>query len=145
VSNACGCRVSSAGGAALIPPWAAFECERTGWTLLTMPTLTPASAAARAARCPASPAPITKTSWSGTSRSYIERRSRAAALDSGSGRIHGTGRAQRLADGVHGEHPSDPSVCVGGDQCSEASKRLVPEHRPEWSVFGAGTTPPVER
>ena len=27
--------------AALIPPWAALECERTGWTLETIPTDTP--------------------------------------------------------------------------------------------------------
>ena len=51
--------------AALIPPCAAFECERTGWTLLMIPTETPSSAAASAARWPASPAPITSTSWSG--------------------------------------------------------------------------------
>src|ERR1700760_2639988 len=49
-----------------MPPWAAFEWERTGWTLETIPTETPCSAAARAARWPASPAPMTSTSWDGT-------------------------------------------------------------------------------
>src|SRR3954469_16682549 len=48
-----------------MPPCAAFECERTGWTLARMPTDTPSSAAASAARCPARPAPITSTSWEG--------------------------------------------------------------------------------
>ena len=48
--------------AALIPPWAALECDRTGWTLEMMPTEAPPSAAARAARWPARPAPITRTS-----------------------------------------------------------------------------------
>ncbi len=48
--------------AALIPPCAALEWERTGWTLLMIPTDTPCSAAARAARWPARPAPITRTS-----------------------------------------------------------------------------------
>src|SRR3954471_10452776 len=48
-----------------MPPWAAFECERTGWTLARIPTDTPSSAAASAARCPARPAPITSTSWEG--------------------------------------------------------------------------------
>ena len=43
-----------------MPPCAAFECERTGWTLLMIPTETPSSAAASAARWPASPAPISK-------------------------------------------------------------------------------------
>src|SRR4051794_27833188 len=55
-----------------MPPWAAFECERTGWTLLTIPTDTPCSAAARAALCPARPAPITSTSWVGTGADPIE-------------------------------------------------------------------------
>src|SRR3954469_13212662 len=48
-----------------MPPCAAFECERTGWTFARMPTDTPSSAAASAARCPARPAPITSTSWEG--------------------------------------------------------------------------------
>src|SRR5438094_940959 len=45
-----------------MPPCAAFECERTGWTFDMIATETPSSAAARAARWPASPAPITRTS-----------------------------------------------------------------------------------
>src|SRR4051812_22304490 len=48
-----------------MPPWAAFECERTGWTFERMPTFAPASAAASAARSPARPAPITRTSCAG--------------------------------------------------------------------------------
>src|SRR5688572_24298014 len=48
-----------------MPPAAALECERTGWTLLMIATLAPASAAARAARWPASPAPMIRTSWEG--------------------------------------------------------------------------------
>src|SRR2546421_6683885 len=51
-----------------MPPWAAFEWDRTGWTLDRIPTAAPASAAARAARWPARPAPITSTSWSGMRR-----------------------------------------------------------------------------
>src|SRR5918999_729579 len=45
-----------------MPPWAALEWERTGWTLDRIPTFAPCSAAASAARWPASPAPITRTS-----------------------------------------------------------------------------------
>src|SRR3954447_24199516 len=48
-----------------MPPAAATECERTGWTLLMIATVAPASAAARAARCPARPAPMISTSWEG--------------------------------------------------------------------------------
>src|SRR3954471_4942314 len=66
VSKACDSQLSSSCSAALIPPCAALEWERTGWTLLMIPTETPCSAAASAARCPARPAPITSTSWSGT-------------------------------------------------------------------------------
>src|SRR4051794_8174691 len=65
VSNACDSHESSGLSAALMPPCAAFECERTGWTFARMPTDTPSSAAASAARCPARPAPITSTSWEG--------------------------------------------------------------------------------
>ena len=65
VSKACE-RQSSAGLiAALMPPAAATECERTGWTLLMIATDAPASAAARAARWPARPAPMMRTSCAG--------------------------------------------------------------------------------
>ena len=56
MSNACDSHESSGLSAALIPPCAAFEWERTGWILLMMPTVTPCSAAARAALWPASAA-----------------------------------------------------------------------------------------
>ena len=65
VSKACE-RQSSAGlMAALMPPAAATECERTGWTLLNSATDAPASAAASAARWPARPAPMMRTSCAG--------------------------------------------------------------------------------
>src|SRR5919199_5361890 len=51
-----------------MPPAAALECERTGWTLLMIATVAPAWAAARAARCPARPAPMMRTSCEGMSR-----------------------------------------------------------------------------
>src|SRR3954462_10149244 len=51
--------------AALMPPAAATECERTGWTLLMIATDAPASAAAKAARWPARPAPRMRTSCAG--------------------------------------------------------------------------------
>src|SRR6476469_3434064 len=84
-----------------MPPWAAFEWERTGWTLLMIPTDTPSSAAARAARWPASPAPITSTSWDGTGadaipqkpehvvgiRHFVIRHSEPAATEAPGGRI----------------------------------------------------------
>src|SRR5258705_7414302 len=54
-----------------MPPWAAFECERTGWTFERIPTDAPASAAASAARCPASPAPMTSTSCWGKARASL--------------------------------------------------------------------------
>ena len=50
MSNACDSHESSGFSAALMPPAAAFECERTGWTLDMMATVAPASAAAKAAR-----------------------------------------------------------------------------------------------
>src|SRR6188508_853940 len=65
VSKACDSHESSGLRAALMPPAAALECERTGWTLLMIATVAPALAAARAARWPASPAPMIRTSCAG--------------------------------------------------------------------------------
>src|SRR5215207_10843449 len=48
-----------------MPPAAALECERIGWTFDMIATVAPASAAARAARWPARPAPMIRTSCSG--------------------------------------------------------------------------------
>src|ERR1022692_4792309 len=56
-----------------MPPAAATEWERTGWTLLTIATLEPACAAARAARWPARPAPMMSTSCDGMGRDSITR------------------------------------------------------------------------
>src|SRR3954453_11076883 len=72
-----------------MPPAAALLCDRTGCTLLMIATVAPALAAARAARCPASPAPMMRTSCEGMSRKPT---SRSAAEDAcpGRGVIHGT-------------------------------------------------------
>src|SRR5687767_8218301 len=48
-----------------MPPAAALECDRTGWTLLMIATVAPERAAASAARWPARPAPMINTSWEG--------------------------------------------------------------------------------
>src|SRR3954451_6728763 len=73
-----------------MPPCAAFECERTGWTLAMIPTDAPSSAAASAARCPASPPPITSTSCEGMKASIL--------LGPGSG---GAGFYATVADGPY--------------------------------------------
>src|SRR3954447_21428653 len=65
VSKACDSQESSGFSAALMPPAAALEWLRTGWTLLMIATVAPARAAARAARWPASPAPMINTSCAG--------------------------------------------------------------------------------
>jgi hypothetical protein len=66
VSRACSSRLSPSPTAALIPPAAATECDRTGCTFEINAAVAPASAAASAACCPAKPAPRTSTSCSGT-------------------------------------------------------------------------------
>src|SRR4051794_8836447 len=71
VSNACDSHESSGLSAALMPPAAALECERTGWTLLRMATVAPSPAAARAARWPVSPAPMMRTSCAGMARTLV--------------------------------------------------------------------------
>ncbi len=65
VSYACERQSSATLIAALMPPAAATEWERTGWTLLRIATLEPACAAASAARWPARPAPMINTSCAG--------------------------------------------------------------------------------
>jgi len=64
VSNACFSGESSAAlpSAALIPPSAAPEWLRVGWSFEMTPTSAPASCASMAARMPAQPAPTTSTS-----------------------------------------------------------------------------------
>src|SRR3954464_3580906 len=57
-----------------MPPAAALECERTGWTLDMMATVAPSRAAARAARWPARPAPMMRTSWAGMAGDVITGR-----------------------------------------------------------------------
>src|SRR5215208_730931 len=54
-----------------MPPAAALECERTGWTLLMIATVAPERAAASAARWPARPAPMINTSCEGMARSLL--------------------------------------------------------------------------
>ena len=98
MSKACDSQESSTSSAALIPPCAAFECERTGWTLLMIPTETPFSAAARAARCPASPAPITNTSCSGTGRILCGRRGGRRAAIPSAGRLFRSTSTEKPVD-----------------------------------------------
>ncbi len=100
MSNACDSQLSSGFSAALIPPCAALECERTGWTLERMPTDTPSSAAARAARMPARPAPITRTSCWGIRSSGGVRTSGAAARSSCRQRGGGQSTAATPGDGT---------------------------------------------
>ena len=70
--------------AALMPPWAAPEWLRTGWTFVTSATSAPASCAAMAARIPARPAPTTTTSWLSTLGNPPARRpSRTEGLPDG--------------------------------------------------------------
>src|SRR3954470_21835250 len=118
--------------AALMPPAAATECERTGWTLLMIATDAPASAAASAARCPARPAPRMRTSCAGMSTAlrlevrgpglyrsgsfrpaYVEGLARAADVSwtaRGSGRADA--RRQRAAHALQRQHPAEPAVAV---------------------------------
>ena len=85
MSKACDSHESSGFSAALMPPAAALECERTGWTLDMIATVAPSRAAARAARWPARPAPMIRTSCAGMTAESMtlergERRQRMIAV-----------------------------------------------------------------
>src|SRR3954470_22195880 len=85
-----------------MPPWAALECERTGWTFDRIPTEAPCSAAASAARCPASPAPITSTSVWGKARASLWdafQRARSGGFDHAGENVGGFARRKALDDG----------------------------------------------
>src|SRR4051794_32341792 len=102
-----------------MPPWAAFEWERTGWTLERIPTETPCSAAASAARCPARPAPITSTSCVGKAR---------ASLWEGVFRLP-SGGSERAADLIRGHDSPQHTVAVHRHHRSELREALRLQER----------------
>src|SRR6478672_3029606 len=112
VSNAW-LRQSSAGLiAALMPPAAATECERTGWTLLMIATVAPSSAAARAARWPARPAPMMRTSWEGMAENLISMPG---------------GGADRPPDLLDRDHAAEEVLPIEGEDRAEAPQRGLGE------------------
>src|SRR4051794_3764841 len=101
-----------------MPPWAAFECERTGWTLDRIPTEAPSAAAAIAARCPARPAPMTSTSCCGIGAGSV---------------LGGTGNC-----GLAAYCEVDGSAAVGRPQLLADRRRQQPDGRPQTAVDGRG-------
>src|SRR5271166_1347096 len=100
--------------AALIPPAAATECERTGWTLLMIATLAPSCAAASAARWPARPAPMIRTSCAGMAVSDLRVRTGAFAP----GTLY-SGRTQGPADLRERDDALEDPVLVDRDHRAE--------------------------
>ena len=117
-----------------MPPAAALECERTGWTLLTIATEAPASAAARAARWPARPAPMMRTSWLGMggAESYWTpdgRRQRAKARVDALGtrrlwRLRRHRRLKRAPDLLDRDDPAQDAARIDGHQRAVAAQRF---------------------
>src|SRR4051794_37953043 len=117
VSYACDSQVSSGLIAALMPPAAATECERTGWTLLMIATVAPLSAAARAARWPARPAPMIRTSWAG--------------MRPGLYKPSGDSGRQGAADLLDGHDPAEHALGVDRHQRAEVGQAGAAEQRLE--------------
>src|SRR5262249_24353768 len=90
--------------AALIPPSAAPEWLRVGWSLEIIATSAPASKAAMAARMPAQPAATTRTSSSPITSSDATGSARVTAVQSGAGPGRGELRLGELLE-VRPEHP----------------------------------------
>src|SRR5258707_7952659 len=136
VSYACERQSSSTLIAALMPPAAATECERTGWTLLMIATLAPCCAAARAARCPARPAPMIKTSCAGMAPCASSWGEAAARLYNERASVPGSsGGRQGAADLGEGDHALQHPVGVDGDHRAEPAEALRAEHRFERRLF----------
>src|ERR1700716_392157 len=125
-----------------MPPAAALECERTGWTLLMIATVAPASAAARAARWPARPAPMMRTSWLGIAgadpiprrRSDAVREPDHGARRSGARcarRLRRDGRLQRAPDLLDGDHAAQDAARIDRHQRPVPAQRLRAEQRLE--------------
>src|SRR5947209_1755534 len=110
-----------------MPPCAAFECERTGWTFDMIATETPSSAAARAARWPARPAPITRTSCEGKAAAMLLERLRGPLL-------HQVG-PQGAPYLVRGHDPAQHAVRVNREQRAELRQALGREQRFERRVL----------
>ena len=98
-----------------MPPWAALEWDRTGWTLEMIPTDAPAWAALRAARWPARPAPMTRTSCSGTGAGFYANGVRAPVTAAIAGRL-GDALLERPPDLVPGDDSQQPAVGVDRHQ-----------------------------
>src|SRR4051794_3613048 len=99
-----------------MPPAAALEWERTGWTLLMIPTVAPAPAAARAARWPARPAPMMRTSWEGMGENPIT----AGCSMTGCG-------ADRPPDLLDRHHAAQEVLAVEGEDGAEPAQRGLGE------------------
>src|SRR5437763_11493910 len=100
-----------------MPPAAATECDRTGWTLLMIATVDPLSAAARAARWPARPAPMIRTSWAG--------------MRPGLYKPSGGGCRQGAADLFDGDDPAEHALGVDRHQRAEVAEARLAEQRLE--------------
>src|SRR3954469_13704700 len=104
VSKAWDSQESSGLMAPLMPPAAATEWERTGWTLEMMPTVAPASAAAVAARWPARPAPMIRTSCAGMARFWqVEVVGTVPRVPDASGPVSGNERGHERPGAAGGE------------------------------------------
>src|SRR3954451_13379816 len=103
-----------------MPPWAAFEWDRTGWTLERIPTEPPRSAAASAARCPARPAPITSTSCVGKARASLWE-GVCVPLSEGCCALRG---AQRATDLIGGHDPAQHALAVDRHERAELREAL---------------------
>src|SRR4051794_7284179 len=87
-----------------MPPAAALECDRTGWTLLMIATVAPERAAASAARWPARPAPMINTSWEGMMGESIG----GTGPDASRARVAPEGGTTPLSSYLRDEHDRRP-------------------------------------
>src|SRR3954466_13759871 len=108
--------------AALMPPSAAPECERVGWSFEIIATSAPASYASMAARIPAQPAPTTRTSCSPITFCDATSRSRPAASDPRPGL--GERRVGELLEVVAEHRPELPRLRVVARRVAPGRARI---------------------
>src|SRR3954468_17460983 len=107
-----------------MPPAAATECERTGWTLLMSATVAPASAAASAARWPANPAPMIRTSCAAIDLSLYRATPAARSAPRRLRRVSRRGRREGATDLLDGHHAAQAVVAIDDHQGSERAQTL---------------------
>ena len=139
MSKACDSQESSGLSAALMPPAAALECERTGWTLLMIATVAPALGSRKGGPLTGQPGADDQDVMCGHGGEAYKRASDPRSLVCKLG-ARALGREQlglQCADDLFArDDAAQTPVRIERDERSERAQRLRAEQRLERRPFG---------